>query len=55
VQAVERLRLFRHRVIHPGARGGHLSRPNIANVREVHAEVPVMSRLAELFLTYPTF
>lgn len=54
-QAVERLRLLRNRVIHPRARRGHLSPQNIANVREVHAEGPVMSRLADLLLTYPTF
>lgn len=52
---VEQLRLLRNRSIHPRARKGHVNPQNIANVREVHAKLPQMKRLASLLLAYPTF
>jgi hypothetical protein len=52
---IEKLRLLRNRTIHPRARKGHVNPENIAQVREVHAELPRMRRLAELLLAHPTF
>jgi hypothetical protein len=52
---LERLRQLRNRVVHPRARKGHVAPENIAHVREVHADLPLLRHLAELLLAHPTF
>lgn len=52
---VEQIRLLRNRSIHPRARKGHVNPQNIAHVKEVHAKLPQMRRLASLLLAHPTF
>jgi hypothetical protein len=52
---LERLRQLRNRVVHPRARRGHVAPENIAHVREVHADLPLLRHLAELLLAHPTF
>jgi hypothetical protein len=52
---MERLRQLWNRAVHPRAKKGHVKPENISHVRDVHAALPLMRRLADILLADTTF